>query len=102
MLTNNPLVIFFVETTTFFLAGIGTQDERKVSSTILLSSFQINNMTASGLICPRQFYACCPTLQLVVFYDVPPLDNGASTSTALWVMVRKETSWMCFHLMAKR
>ena len=31
----------------------------------------MNNMT-SGLICPHQFYTCCsPTLQLVVFYDVP-------------------------------
>ena len=44
---------------------------KKISSTILLSSFQMNNMT-SGLICPHQFYTCCsPTLQLVVFYDVP-------------------------------
>jgi hypothetical protein len=48
-------------------------DERKVSSTILLSFFQMNNRTASGPISPHQSYACSPTLQLVLFYDLPPL-----------------------------
>jgi len=48
--------------------------KEKVFSTILLSSFQMNNKTASGMICPHQFYTCCsPILQLVLFYDVPPL-----------------------------
>jgi hypothetical protein len=46
------------------------EHEGKVSSTIL-SFFQMNNVTASGLICPH--YTCSPTLQLVLFYDVPPL-----------------------------
>jgi len=51
----------------------------------------MNNMTASGLIYPHQFYTCCsPTLQLVLFYDDPPLDNGASTSTSSWAVVRKK------------
>jgi hypothetical protein len=31
----------------------------------------MNNVTASGLISPH--YTCSPTLQLVLFYDVPPL-----------------------------
>jgi hypothetical protein len=44
-------------------------DDRKVSSTIL-SFFQMNNVTASGLISPH--CTCSPTLQLVLFYDVPP------------------------------
>jgi hypothetical protein len=47
----------------------GPTDERKVSFTIL-SFFQMNNVTASGLISPH--YTCSPTLQLVLFY-VPPL-----------------------------
>ena len=52
----------------------GRTDERKVSSTILLSSFQMNKRTASCLISPHQFYArCSPTLHLVLFYDMPPL-----------------------------
>ena len=37
----------------------GRTDERKVSSTTLLSSFQTNNVTASGMICPHHFYFCC-------------------------------------------
>jgi hypothetical protein len=44
--------------------------KRKVSSTILFR-FQMNNVTASGLISPH--YTCSPTLRLVSFYDVPPL-----------------------------
>jgi hypothetical protein len=31
----------------------------------------MTNVTASGLISPH--YTCSPTLQLVSFYDVPPL-----------------------------
>jgi hypothetical protein len=49
-------------------------DERKVSSTSL-SFFHMNKVTAAGLISPP--YICSPTLQLVLFYDVPPLDDGA-------------------------
>ena len=68
----------------FFLACFVMQDvcidhyqveqmKKKVSSPILLSFFQMNNKT-SGLICPHKFYTCCsPTLQLVLFFDVPPL-----------------------------
>jgi len=48
-------------------------DEREVFSTILFSSFQMNKTTASGLICPHQFFTCSPTLHLVLFYLVPPL-----------------------------
>ena len=33
----------------------------------------MNSGTASGLISPQQFYTCRPTLQLVLFYDVPLL-----------------------------
>jgi hypothetical protein len=74
-------------------------DERKVSSTIS-SFFQMNNVTASGLISPH--YTCSPTLQLVLFNDVPPLDDGAWTSTSSLAVVRKNTSGMSFHWMAKR
>ena len=67
--------------------------------TILLSSFQVHNRPASGLICPHQFYTCCsPTLQLVCV----PLDDGVSTSTSSWAVVRKKTPRMYFHLMVKR
>ena len=31
----------------------------------------MNKVTASGLICPNQFYTCSPIVQLVLFYDVP-------------------------------
>ena len=52
----------------------GRIDEREVSSTILLSSFPVNNMKASDLICPHQFYTSySPTWQLVLFYDFRPL-----------------------------
>ena len=62
----------------------------------------MNNRIASGLICPHQFYACCsPTLQLVLFYDVPPL-----TIVLQQVYIHGQwlgkTSRMYFHLMAKR
>jgi hypothetical protein len=43
---------------------------KEFSSTIL-SFFQTNNVTAFGLISPH--YTCSPTMQLVLFYDMPPL-----------------------------
>ena len=61
----------------------------------------MNNTAESGLICPHQFYICCsPTLQLVLWCACP--DDDAATSTSSWTVVRKQTSWMSFHLMAKR
>jgi hypothetical protein len=33
----------------------------------------MNNKTAPNWICPHQFYTCRQTLQLALFYDVPPL-----------------------------
>ena len=60
----------------------------------------MNKRTASDLICPHQFYTCSPTLQLVLFYDVPPL-TMVPQQVHLHGQLGK-TSRMSFHLMAKR
>ena len=70
--------------------------------TILLSSFQMNNRPGSCLICPHQCYtSSSPTLRLVLFYEVPPL-TWCLNKYIFMAVVRKKTSRMSFHLMAKR